>query len=500
MKYITDKYREHANQQPEKLAIRRSNEEMNYREWYEVVNRTANWLDSLQEKRRRVIAFLLPNGIPFMQLFAGAAHAGWTAVPIDEKWTPAEIADRLRIACPAIVVGPRDMFPDEFVVKSLQDYLQEISHMPSRYMADVRSNVEEVTSKQEIFSKRTEPFYMGFTSGTTGRPKAFLRSQLSWVSSYICSEMDFGVIGEQRILVPGALVHSHFLYGAIHALHAGATIELLEKFSVTQVKERLESGKVDTVYVVPTMMEALLREGIHLPRPVKAISSGAKWQDQAKLELACAGFETYELYGASELSFVTVMGGERSIEEHEPRNSVGRACTGVEIEIRRADGSFATPNETGKIFVRSGLLFDGYLQADGTIETIHDARGFITVDDMGWLDEAGYLHIAGREKNMILYGALNLYPEEIERVLMRHSNVLEVAVVGVPNDYWGEIAVAAIRGSATKLELQRWCKLKGLAAYKIPRRWYFIEEMPYTTSGKVARAELRGLIGEEVHN
>ncbi|WLV24443.1 AMP-binding protein [Aciduricibacillus chroicocephali] len=477
---ITDSYRTHADTLPDKLAIRCGEEAVNYGDWHERIERTANWLHSL-EASRKVIAFLIPNGIPFLQLFAGAAHAGWTALPLDSKWTKQEIAVRLEVARPSIVIGPDEMFAERLNPITLPECLEKISHMPTGCMAHLYS--------------QSGPFYMGFTSGTTGLPKAFVRSQRSWVDSFQCSEKDFGVLGTETILVPGSLISSHFLYGAIHALHAGATVILLEKFNALSVRELLESGSIHTVYVVPTMVEALIREGISdLPCAVKAISSGAKWQESVKAKLVQLGFQPFELYGASELSFVTVM-AEGETSGHPA--CVGKACIGVGIEIRDNDGTEVQAGETGKIFVRSGLLFDGYLGENHNLEDIRDERGFITVDDMGWLDDRGYLHVAGREKNMILYGGLNIFPEEIERVLGSCPHVDEVAVIGRKDAYWGEIAVAVVRGKTTKLELQRWCKSQGLAAYKVPRQFYFIEEMPYTTSGKVARAELRDRFGKE---
>jgi len=203
-----------------------------------------------------------------------------------------------------------------------------------------------------------------------------------------------------------------------------------------------------------------------------------------------AELQRYELYGASELSFVTVMTEK---DEAAKPGSVGRACQGVEIEIRDSHGGQQASGEIGKIFVRSLMLFDGYLLESGELVRIVDDRGFITVDDMGYVDEDGYLYIAGREKNMILYGGLNVYPEEIERVLSRCPGVEEAAVVGQPDAHWGEIAVAVIKGSAARLDLQRACR-KELASFKVPRRWVYVQDMPHTTSGKIARAQMKSML------
>jgi long-chain acyl-CoA synthetase len=144
------------------------------------------------------------------------------------------------------------------------------------------------------------------------------------------------------------------------------------------------------------------------------------------------------------------------------------------------------------------MIFIGYLSAnEQVIHSIQDENGWATVHDMGYLDQEGYLYIAGREKNMVLYGGINIFPEEIEAVLSLHPEVDSVAIIGQPDPYWGEIAVAIVKGTASKMELRRFCKTK-LASYKIPRKWHFIEEMPLTTSGKIARARILQLVEERM--
>ncbi|WP_284521941.1 AMP-binding enzyme [Cytobacillus pseudoceanisediminis] len=222
-----------------------------------------------------------------------------------------------------------------------------------------------------------------------------------------------------------------------------------------------------------------------IEKPIKIFSSGAKWDETSKLEISkiFPQLSMIEFYGASELSYVTFLADE------DIAGSVGKPCHGVEIEIRGTDGRKLAPYEIGKIFVRSELIFDGYLSNE-TIHSIQDQDGWATVDDMGYVDNKGYLYISGREKNMILYGAINIFPEEIEKVISLHPDVEEVAVIGLEDQYWGQIAAAVIKGKTDALELKRLCK-KHLASYKVPRRWIFTEEMPYTAGGKIARAQLK---------
>ncbi len=215
-----------------------------------------------------------------------------------------------------------------------------------------------------------QPFYMGFTSGTTGDPKAFIRSHNSWLASFDCTQIDFQLDENDHVLIPGALIHSHFLYGVISTLYLGGTVYLLEKFSPNRTLSLIETHPITVVYLVPTMIAALLMEEHSIEKPVKFLSSGAKWEDHSKqhLQTMFPHFSMVEFYGASELSFITVL--TNADNERKP-GSVGRPCHNVEIQIRQDNSEPAKPMETGKIYVRSNMLFNGYLEKNGLGIQVH---------------------------------------------------------------------------------------------------------------------------------
>lgn len=479
MAAITETYAKHS---PEKIAVHTHHDRITYRTWNEQVCRTANWLDSLKLSKH-TLSFLLPNGIPFLLLFTGTSMAGWTAVPFDLKWTEAELQQRLALSLPSVFITTKEFYPHvkhlHHTVMIWEDCLEKIMQCSALRTKQIDGNL---------------PFYMGFTSGTTGEPKAFIRSHDSWVASFDCNRIDFHITENDRVLIPGALIHSHFLYGAISTLYIGGTVFLLEKFSVSQTLTFIEKQPITTIYFVPTMISALLKHNSTIETPIKILSSGAKWEDHSKLQMqkTFPKMTMFEFYGASELSFVTF------VSEQKKPGSVGKPCHNVEIQIRKANSELSVPYETGKIFVRSKMTFIGYLTGEtDTLQTIHDENGWITVHDMGYLDEDGFLYIQGREKNMILYGAINIFPEEIEKVLDGHPCVEEVAVIGINDPYWGQIVAAVVKGSASKRELKRLCR-QHLSSYKIPRKWLFVDEMPHTTSGKIARPKVRELFESKV--
>lgn len=486
MSTITDSYEKHMNKNPDKIAIRTSSESINYREWYKLVCSTANWLSSFKVPAK-TLGIFVPNGISFLQLFTGAAMAGWSAVTFDARWKPAELQQRLDLSSPSIFITTRSLahrVPAENLnIIYWEDALEQIKMMETGWNREVKEDT---------------PFYMGFTSGTTGKPKAFIRSHHSWVASFACNRHDFHLDESDHVLIPGTLIHSHFLYGAVSTLFLGGTVYIMEKFSPMQALKIIETCPVTAVYVVPTMVEAMLKERAAINKYLKIISSGAKWEEHSKRKIPgmFPHLTMFEFYGASELSFVSFSCHDEN--KHNP-GSVGKPFHNVEIEIRLPNGEKAKENEIGKIFVRSSMIISGYIHPElQTVQTIRDDNGWATVDDMGYLDANGYLYIAGREKNMILYGGINIFPEEIETILTTHPGVEEAAVVGIQDTYWGQLPVAVIKGEATRRELQKLCMEK-LSSFKIPRKWVYIKEMPHTLSGKIARVDVKKWAEAEVN-
>ena len=485
MATITDTYEKHVMNFPEKIAVQTLHESVSYQEWNLNTRKTANWLDLIQSESK-TIGIYLPNGIPFLQLFAGAAMAGWSAVLFDTKWKQDELQKRLSVSRPSVLI----------TTQKLRDQIKQL-YPHVLVWEDCIEKIQLSDSTWNFLIDGNLPFYMGFTSGTTGEPKAFTRSHESWVESFTVNREDFLMNEIEHVLIPGALIHSHFLYGAISTLYLGGTVYLLEKFSATQALSLIQKQSITTVFVVPTMVQAFLKEKQCIPFPIKMISSGAKWEENSKQKIRNMfhRLTMFEFYGASELSFVTFLTDH---ENYLKPGSVGKPCHGVEIQIRQQNVSINKPYEIGKIYVKSKLNFIGYLNSETSMVTsIEDRDGWITVDDMGFVDEDGYLYISGREKNMILYGGINIFPEEIEKIIDLHPDVEEIAVIGQNDPYWGQIVVAVVKGSASKKDLVRLCKPK-LSAFKIPRKWYFVSEMPYTTSGKIARAELYKILESEV--
>ena len=329
----------------------------------------------------------------------------------------------------------------------------------------------------------SDPFYIGLTSGSTGRPKAFQRSHGSWLTSYAACEDAFGLTPADRVAVPGSLSHSLHLFGALHALHMGARLDLSAGFRPRGILKTMRAAGTTVLYATPTQLDLLLRAaragGLTFPDVRRVLLSGAKWHgsgDTAVDVFPAARF--HEFYGTSETSFIATRAAD------DPPASVGRPFPGVAIDIRNDAGRSLAPGEPGLIHVSSAMLFDGYVLG-GDPDTRREG-GWLSVGDQGFVDDAGRLHLLGRRSRMLVCAGVNVFAEEIEAALLRHDRVAACAVFGRPDPLRGQRIVAAIRtkdGSVSPDVLRRHCQAF-LDPIKVPRAFHLVEDWPLTAGGK----------------
>lgn len=478
---ITATYHRHAQTDGQRPAIVTEEETLSYQNWAELVNQTAASFRKEQAVHRRVALFL-PNGRLFLQLFAGAAAAGWAAIVGDMRWTAEEMKARLNEVAPDLVIADDGMKP-----------FFEASGMPVIFASEVKDWLSE--EEEEAKDEENVPFYIGFTSGSTGKPKAFVRSHDSWVESFQCNKVELSMTEKEHVLIPGSFVNSTFLYGALSTLFLGGTLYVLKKFSPDRFMHYFQHYPITAVYVVPTMLHALLKEGCSSDRAVSFISTGAKWQPQVKKDMhrhfPKARF--YEFYGSSELSFVTVLQNEQQTERPD---SVGKAFHNVEVKVVDEKGREVGAGEAGTLYVKSNMLFDGYLNNEEETNKVLQGE-WATVHDIAKMDEDGYVYILGRKNDMILYGGINIYPQEIEKVLREFPGVEEAVVVGVKDEYWGEKVAACVKGNVSLHQLKQFCR-SNLSPYKVPRLFRQVDSFPYTTGGKISRRVVKKQLEQEV--
>jgi acyl-CoA synthetase (AMP-forming)/AMP-acid ligase II len=336
-------------------------------------------------------------------------------------------------------------------------------------------------------------FYCGFTSGTTRRPKAFVRTVGSWQRSLERSTTYFGTGPGDRVLVPGPLSASLSLYALAESLYAGATFCGQSAPDTAAALELLSGGTITQLVAVPSQLGMLARRA-RAPWPeVRAIvAGGAKLgeAEAAALRRLAPDAAVYEYYGASELSFVAA---RLAVPGAGPQ-LVGAPFPGVEVRIGSPAGPAAAAAgpapAPGTIWVRSDMVCQGYLAGDDGLSFRREG-GWATVGDHGWLDEDGQLHLAGRSADLIVTGGFNVYPHEIEEVL--RSGGCDAVAVGLPDGLRGHTVAAVIRSDGpprlTAKALRGLCA-RDLAPFKVPRRFYWVREWAPGQAGKISRADL----------
>jgi long-chain acyl-CoA synthetase len=421
------------------------------------------------------VGILLPSGAEFLATFLACSLAGRAGCTLHPDWAEPELKAAIEDA------GVTRLVTDRETCVRLPE--------PSA------GNPNGVRSGDH---DEDPVFYVGFTSGTSGRPKPFARRTRSWVSSFAPAAELFSVGRGDIVYLPGSMSNSHFLFGAVFTLNRGAAVRLSGRYSAEALAGALVESDGAVVYLVPTMIHDLEKTGIGPFAKVRSVVvSGAKmeprhWQAARRL---FPNAKVSEIYGASELSFVTVATGGR---EGDP-GYVGRPFPGVEIEVRplgtetggraeeRAEGRAGEP---GLVFARSPYLFDGYIEGSVTVSPV-GPDGFITVGDVGILSPRG-LSLSGRASNMLITGGRNVHPEEVEAALARHPAVAENVVIGMPHERWGEQLVAFVAfgdspGRPGADQLRAFLKSR-VAGYKVPKRWFEVEALPRTPAGKFDRS------------
>ena len=475
--YIGDPLSLYAQTKPDTAAICFEHTRITYKElWDRITGMADGLVQMLGEGGKRKIALWLENRPEFLEAFFAIIRLGWIAVPLDKKWTPAELRHALSIACPDAVIAEDGL--------SLK--MQETLVIPVEQLyRDGSGGLFTHASPTE-----NDLFYLGFTSGTTGKPKGYVRSHGSWLKSFSAAETAFGFHSGYSVLAPGPLCHSLSLFAAVHAIHSGSTFYMLHSFDVDKVHRLLEEGCVDMLHVVPTMLEKLMekyRGAKTIHQSVKwIIASGAYWEENSKkrAKQIFPQARLFEYYGASELSFV-------AYQEYPSKEKGSKPFPGVRIRIGDSSGNDVRPGDIGQVYINSPFLFSGYVKNENETKKVLTSFG-ATVGDMGRMDSQGGLHIVGRRKNMFKSGGLKVYPEEVEHVIKKHPSVEEAVVVGIKDEYWGEKGIACVqwRKKEAEEEIKRFCK-QHLSAYKCPKQWVEINKWPLTKSGKIDRFTLK---------
>ena len=341
-----------------------------------------------------------------------------------------------------------------------------------------------------------------FTSGTTAEPKGVLLRHQN-LTTYVLQTVEFASAGEDEAALVSTPPYHVAGFGAILSnLYAGRRIVYLPSFSPDGWLDTVRSERITSAMVVPTMLARIVDHLDGAPASVpalRALAYGGARMPQPVLERALAAFPDTAFtnaYGLTETSStIAVLGPEdhRAALQGDATAlrrlaSAGRIVPGVQAEVRAPDGTLAGPGETGLLWVRGAQVSGEYLGSSAL-----DADGWFPTKDLAWFDADGYLFLGGRDDDTIIRGGENIAPAEIEDALLAHPAVREAAVVGVPDDEWGEriaaVVVTAPGAEVTAADLQAWARSR-LRGSRTPDEVHFADDLPHTATGKVIRREV----------
>lgn len=370
--------------------------------------------------------------------------------------------------------SPQSVIPDRPAATALQTALASAA-------ANVAFRIGEADGPPQT---QAVPTFETLTSGTTGAPRRIVRSQASWIASIKVNAGLFSIGPGTRVAVLGRLIHSLSLYGALEALHLGAEAHLLDGLRPDRQRAALGQRGIQILYATPAQLRLLTEApGPKLNALTHILVGGSKLDPplRAALHQACPNAAIREFYGAAEASFITIADGAT------PEGAVGRPYPGVTIALRDARGQTVQDGTLGQIWVRSPYLATGYGIADPKGAVWQD--GWLSVGEYGRLID-GQLYLAGRASRMVTVADQNVFPEEIEGLLMGLQGVTRAAVLAQPDPLRGTVLVAVVMGDATQEAAILTQLRQVLGPLKAPRRLYWRDDWPALAAGKTDLATL----------
>jgi acyl-CoA synthetase (AMP-forming)/AMP-acid ligase II len=480
-----------------------------------------------------------PNSLDWMVSALGAVSAGAVLVPLNTRFKGGEAADVLRRSGARLLFVTGTFLGTSYVASLRRaageraegaegaggpgagqgplpglPALEQVVVLSDDAPADFRAwkdflasgdgvGEAEVRARARVLDGES-PSDIVFTSGTTGRPKGAVITHAQTLRAYEVWSDLAGLRQGDRYLIVNPFFHTFgYKAGVIACLMRGATMIPQPVFNVDTVLANIAAERVSVLPGPPTLHQSLLdhpARGAHDLSALRLVVTGAAVVPLTLVERLRdeLGVDTVlTAYGLSEASGIVTM-CRRGDEPALIASTSGRAIPGTEVRVVSAAGTPVAPGVAGEVLVRGFNVMRGYYEDEAATAEVVGADGWLRTGDVGVLDEAGYLRITDRLKDMFIVGGFNAYPAEIEQLLALHPDVADVAVIGVPDARLGEVGKAyVVRRAGAPLtgdDLIAWAR-REMANYKVPREVRFVGELPRNASGKVTKGELRGLGG-----
>jgi fatty-acyl-CoA synthase len=462
------------------------------------VNQLAHALLSAGVGKGDAVALSVGNRIEHLEILFATAKIGALAIPFDVQWKALEIASVVSALRPSFLILQDNSLREFAKARELKDlsFLTALSLSSDRSYAGLLDG--QSTEEPSVRVHEDDGFAVLLTSGTTGFPKGCLSTHRTFVFHCINNAIEKGLGVHDNAILSSPIYFNAGRSFTLAIIYFGGTMILHERFDAEEVLRTIEREKVTYVGAVPTMCERMLRvleAKKYDTRSLRCLAiTGGKVHppilDELKTKITPNIYRTY----ASTDSGQMAISKPRDLESKP--DAAGRPVWCVDLRIVDENDEPLGVNEVGEIICQSPLATQGYYKnPEATSASFRN--GWFYTGDLGYFDQEGYLYVAGRKKDMIKSGGISIYPVEIESVLYSHPDVLEAAVIGVPDPQWGEAVKAVIvpkPGSAlTAEEIIRFSKER-LSGYKVPKSIDLVPSLPHTDVGKVNKVKVREMI------
>jgi bile acid-coenzyme A ligase len=463
---------------PDREALVSEDRRLTYAQVDRLANQVARVLAGRGAGPGRTVAIVLPNQVAFHVVAIAAWKLGATAVPISHRAPERERVQLYDLARPAVaVVASADPCTDSAML--LDELLQEAAERDEGPHPDVVS----------------QPWLAIASGGSTGTPKLIVKEEPGPMHPAQAAMLGMRPGGRQ--LIAGPLYHSGpFSWGMIHLLAAAGTIVIMPRFDAEAFLATVESERIAWAMVVPTMMHRIMQ----LPAATRARYDLSSLEVLLHGAAACApalkrefidflgADRVWEVYGSTEVGLSLVRGDEWL----QRPGTVGKLLPSYDVQITDDNGRPLPVGEVGEIWIRphAGPTFS---YRGEQREKLRD--GYVSVGDLGRLDEDGYLYLADRRSDLIISGGANIFPTEVEAALLEHPAIADVGVIGLPHPEWGQQVHAIVQPLAPAAapeaeELDAFCRER-LMAYKVPKSYEYVVDLTRDPSGKLRRGRLR---------
>jgi len=503
---IADFLKQATERYPEREALIFQKQRFSYRELNQRVNAITHALLNMGVKQGDRVSVLMDDCSQYLELYFAAAKGNFILNPINFRLTENEIAYIVGNAEPtALIVGSnyRHMV-DQFLCGKQK--IRNVVVIGGRERGIDYEYLVEKNRKDEpnVPCAIDDPFCLMYTSGTTGFPKGALLTNCNFVQSAINMSTDFEVRDADVCLHVTPIFHAAVGMPLCHVVKGCKNI-LMSKFDPEVFLKTVEDERVTFTFLVATMLNAILNvpgiEKYNL-RSIRTIGIGAAPVPVERLKegIKVFGNVFIQTYGLTEGTCVeSFMDLKREFNtdagDQKKLASIGKGVANLQTKIVNDAGNSIRPGEIGELIFKGKTVMKEYWRnPEETNKTLKD--GWLYTGDLATVDSSGWIYIVDRKKDMIISGGENIYPKEVENVLYRYPGINEVAVIGVPDEKWGESVKALVslrKGmTVTEEELIDFCK-KYLASYKKPKSVEFLEALKKTASGKIDKRAMRAL-------